>query len=73
MRRILQVLHVPSSRSTASSFRIIYPDYQSSLAYERLPIIFVTGQGSMINVRFSGLYAKELQTLYYFHMLEHKI
>ncbi|CAG9990639.1 unnamed protein product [Clonostachys byssicola] len=67
-----------ASRSIAEtdSFKyqtMICPDSPSCPAHERLPIIFVTGYGGMVTVRFSGFHAKELQTLYYFHMLEHKV
>jgi len=52
---------------------LIRPDDESSAPYESLPIMFTTGHGSMINVRFSGHRAKDLQALYYFHMLENNI
>ncbi|KIW00475.1 uncharacterized protein PV09_07998 [Verruconis gallopava] len=35
----------------------------------KLPTMFVTGKGSMVNVRFSGTHANILQGLFYHHML----
>ncbi|KIW69499.1 hypothetical protein PV04_05372 [Phialophora macrospora] len=52
---------------------LIQPEDASVAPYEHLPIMFVTGLGSMINVRFSGPHAKDLHALYYFYMLENKI
>ncbi|KAH8698945.1 putative acetylornithine aminotransferase [Talaromyces proteolyticus] len=43
------------------------------IRHHRLPVMFVTGRGSMLNVRFSGPHAPELRALYYFHMLENYI
>ncbi|KAJ5414815.1 acetylornithine aminotransferase [Penicillium cosmopolitanum] len=39
----------------------------------QLPSMFVTGRGSMINVRFSGPDASQWQALFYHHMLERNI
>lgn len=52
---------------------LIYLDDADPSHYECLPVMFVTGYGSMINVRFSGSHAKDLQALFYFYMLENNI
>lgn len=52
---------------------LIDPEDSSLVPFEPLPIIFITGHGSMVNVRFSGPCAADLRALYYFHMLENNI
>lgn len=52
---------------------LIYPEDLSLAPFEPLPIMFITGYGSMVNVRFSGPCAADLRALYYFHMLENNI
>ncbi|KAF9871505.1 hypothetical protein CkaCkLH20_11152 [Colletotrichum karsti] len=52
---------------------LIQADDASSAPHESLPVMFITGRGSMVNVRFSGPQGKDLQALYYFHMLENNI
>ncbi len=52
---------------------LIRPEDHSVGPSERLPVMFVTGHGSMVNVRFSGPRGKDLQALFYFHMLENKV
>lgn len=49
------------------------PQDASVEPFETLPRMFVTGHGSMVNVRFSGPDASELQGLYFHHMLERHI
>lgn len=52
---------------------IIKPDDGSSIAQEELPKMFVTGEGSMLNVRFSGEDRAAWQALFYHHMLTRNI
>ncbi|KAF9885316.1 hypothetical protein FE257_013033 [Aspergillus nanangensis] len=52
---------------------LIKPEEDSVAPHERLPVMFVTGHGSMVNVRFSGPSSADLKALYYFHMLQNDI
>ncbi|CAK7200655.1 hypothetical protein SEUCBS139899_003353 [Sporothrix eucalyptigena] len=45
----------------------------NAASQEALPKMFVTGEGSMLNVRFSGPDRAEWQALFYHHMLDNNI
>ncbi|KAI5460614.1 putative acetylornithine aminotransferase [Mariannaea sp. PMI_226] len=47
--------------------------HSDSVSQEQLPKIFITGQGSMLNIRFSGEDCAAWQSLFYHHMLARKI
>lgn len=51
----------------------LLPDDTSLPPFENLPRMFVTGLGSMLNVRFSGPQASQWQALFYHHMMQRKI
>jgi len=44
-----------------------------SHSLDKLPLMFITGRGSMLNVRFSGPNSAVWQALYYHHMLSKNI